>query len=127
MVFLFVLYLNRNGMKKWIIEMRDACRDVLEGYHYRYEIDTDPRRTSGSISAESGNTRAPGQFGLSQQLPNDTCIDQMPTDTQITKAQRLKTQPDVITLTCGWVSEQGLAVATGKSQTLGHFTVGGRE
>uniref|UniRef100_A0A8C6SSW7 Trophoblast glycoprotein-like n=1 Tax=Neogobius melanostomus TaxID=47308 RepID=A0A8C6SSW7_9GOBI len=52
MVFLFVLYLNRKGMKKWIIEMRDACRDVLAGYHYRYEIDTDPRRTSGSISSD---------------------------------------------------------------------------
>lgn len=83
MVFLFVLYLNRKGMKKWIIEMRDACRDVLEGYHYRYEIDTDPRRTSGSISAESGSTRAHGHFGLSQQLPNDTCIGQVPTDTQV--------------------------------------------
>uniref|UniRef100_A0A3Q3BD58 Trophoblast glycoprotein 1a n=1 Tax=Kryptolebias marmoratus TaxID=37003 RepID=A0A3Q3BD58_KRYMA len=43
MVFLFVLYLNRNGMKKWIIETRDACRDILEGYHYRFEIDSDPR------------------------------------------------------------------------------------
>uniref|UniRef100_A0A3B3DE24 Trophoblast glycoprotein 1a n=1 Tax=Oryzias melastigma TaxID=30732 RepID=A0A3B3DE24_ORYME len=43
MVFLFVVYLNRNGMKKWIIDTRDACRDVLEGYHYRYEIDSDPR------------------------------------------------------------------------------------
>uniref|UniRef100_A0A3B3ZBD8 LRRCT domain-containing protein n=1 Tax=Periophthalmus magnuspinnatus TaxID=409849 RepID=A0A3B3ZBD8_9GOBI len=85
MVFLFVLYLNRKGMKKWIIEMRDACRDVLEGYHYRYEIDTDPRRTSGSISAESGSTRVPGHFGLSQQLPSDTCIDQEPTDTQVKK------------------------------------------
>uniref|UniRef100_A0A8D2ZJT5 Trophoblast glycoprotein 1a n=1 Tax=Scophthalmus maximus TaxID=52904 RepID=A0A8D2ZJT5_SCOMX len=43
MVFLFVLYLNRKGMKKWIYEMRDACRDVLEGYHYRFELDSDPR------------------------------------------------------------------------------------
>uniref|UniRef100_A0A672GBA5 Trophoblast glycoprotein-like n=1 Tax=Salarias fasciatus TaxID=181472 RepID=A0A672GBA5_SALFA len=43
MVFLFVLYLNRKGMKKWITDMRDACQDVLEGYHYRYEIDSDPR------------------------------------------------------------------------------------
>ncbi|XP_020792846.2 trophoblast glycoprotein-like [Boleophthalmus pectinirostris] len=85
MVFLFVLYLNRKGMKKWIIEMRDACRDVLEGYHYRYEIDTDPRRTSGSISAESGSTRVPGHFGLSQQMPSDTCIDQEPTDPHVKK------------------------------------------
>lgn len=81
MVFLFVLYLNRKGMKKWINEMRDACRDVLEGYHYRYEIDSDPRL--GHISG--GNTRAQRQrgSGLSQQLPNDTCISQVPTDTHV--------------------------------------------
>uniref|UniRef100_A0A3Q1JN26 LRRCT domain-containing protein n=1 Tax=Anabas testudineus TaxID=64144 RepID=A0A3Q1JN26_ANATE len=60
MVFLFVLYLNRKGMKKWIIDMRDACRDVLEGYHYRYEIDSDPRL--GRISA--GNTRAQGRIAF---------------------------------------------------------------
>lgn len=80
MVFLFVLYLNRKEMKKWIIDMRDACRDVLEGYHYRYEIDSDPRL--GRISA--GNTRAQGQIGLtlSQQLPNDNCIVRVPADTQ---------------------------------------------
>ncbi|XP_026861088.2 trophoblast glycoprotein-like isoform X2 [Electrophorus electricus] len=43
MIFLFVLYLNRHGIRKWITEMHAACRDVLEGYHYRYEIDSDPR------------------------------------------------------------------------------------
>ncbi|XP_070823154.1 trophoblast glycoprotein-like [Chaetodon trifascialis] len=81
MVFLFVLYLNRKGMKKWIIEMRDACRDVMEGYHYRYEIDSDPRL--GHISA--GKCRAQGQVGLalSQQLPSDTCVLQVPTDTHV--------------------------------------------
>lgn len=83
MVFLFVLYLNRKGMKKWINEMRDACRDVMEGYHYRYEIDSDPRL--GHISADKGGSR--GQvhlrLALSQQLPNDTCIVQVPTDTQV--------------------------------------------
>lgn len=75
MVFLFVLYLNRKGMKKWIIDMRDACRDVLEGYHYRFEIDSDPRLRH--ISA--GNTRAHGQMALtlSQQLPNDTQAKQV--------------------------------------------------
>lgn len=80
MVFLFVLYLNRKGMKKWIIEMRDACRDVLEGYHYRYEMDSDPRL--GHISADG---RAQRHFGvaLSQQLPKDTCIVQLPTEKQI--------------------------------------------
>ncbi|XP_051263125.1 trophoblast glycoprotein-like [Dicentrarchus labrax] len=83
MIFLFVLYLNRNGMKKWIIEMRDACRDVLEGYHYRYEIDSDPRL--GHISAGNRGSRAQGHLGLSlsQQLPTDTCIIQVPTDTRV--------------------------------------------
>ncbi|XP_068426791.1 trophoblast glycoprotein-like [Clinocottus analis] len=80
MVFLFVLYLNRNGMKKWIVEMRDACRDVLESYHYRYEIDSDPRL--GHISAENGGNRA----------PSDSCIVKLPADTQVTQ---LTTSPPV--------------------------------
>ncbi|KAK1156884.1 trophoblast glycoprotein-like [Acipenser oxyrinchus oxyrinchus] len=42
-IFLFVLYLNRKGIKKWANELRDACREVMEGYHYRYEIESDPR------------------------------------------------------------------------------------
>ncbi|XP_045900093.1 trophoblast glycoprotein-like [Micropterus dolomieu] len=83
MVFLFVLYLNRNGMKKWIFEMRDACRDVLEGYHYRYEIDSDPRL--GHISADNVGCRAQRHLGLArpQQLPNKTCILEVPTDTEV--------------------------------------------
>ncbi|KAM8825961.1 trophoblast glycoprotein-like [Synchiropus picturatus] len=77
MVFLFVLYLNRKGMKKWINEMRDACRDVLEGYHYRYEIDSDPRL--GHIAAGNGGAAAAVAAAhlrpsLSQQLPTDTCM-----------------------------------------------------
>ncbi|XP_034466299.1 trophoblast glycoprotein-like [Hippoglossus hippoglossus] len=85
MVFLFVLYLNRDGMKKWITEMRDACRDVLEGYHYRYEIDSDPRL--GHIPADNTGSRAQGhlRLALSQQLPSDTCIVQDPTDMQVKK------------------------------------------
>lgn len=81
MVFLFVLYLNRDAMKNWIIEMRDACRDIMEGYQYRYEIDSDPRL--GNISTHNGGSRAQGHAGLhlSQQLPNDTCI--VPTDTSV--------------------------------------------
>lgn len=86
MVFLFVLYLNRKGMKKWINEMRDACQDVLEGYHYRYEIDSDPRL--GHISADS--RRAQRQLGISlpQQLPSDTSV--APTKTQV---KQLTTSP----------------------------------
>uniref|UniRef100_A0A8C2XJE5 Trophoblast glycoprotein 1a n=1 Tax=Cyclopterus lumpus TaxID=8103 RepID=A0A8C2XJE5_CYCLU len=52
MVFLFVLYLNRKGMKKWIVDMRDACREVLEAYHHRYEIDSDPRLRHISENAD---------------------------------------------------------------------------
>lgn len=86
MVFLFVLYLNRKGMKKWINDMRDACRDVLEDYHYRYEIDSDPRL--GHISADS--RRAQRQLGISlpQQLPSDTSV--APTKTQV---KQLTTSP----------------------------------
>lgn len=80
MVFLFVLYLNRKGMKKWITEMRDACRDVMEGYHYRYEIDSDPRL--GDISA-GGRTRRHLGLDPSQQQPSDTCITQVPTNTRV--------------------------------------------
>lgn len=45
-VFLMVLYLNRKGIKRWLNNLRDACRDQMEGYHYRYEQDSDPRRAS---------------------------------------------------------------------------------
>lgn len=52
LVFLFVLYLNRRGIKKRIYDMRDACREVWEGYHYRYEIDSDPRLSQVSTTAD---------------------------------------------------------------------------
>ncbi|XP_034031059.1 trophoblast glycoprotein-like [Thalassophryne amazonica] len=84
MVFLLVVYLNRKGLKKWIIEMRDACRDILDGYHYRYEMDSDPRL--GHSSAHSSGSVVQGHLGLppSQQLAQDTCILQIPTtDTQV--------------------------------------------
>ncbi|MEE6473317.1 hypothetical protein FKM82_009948 [Ascaphus truei] len=45
-IFLMVLYLNRRGMKKWVNNFREACRDQMEGYHYRYEQDSDPRRSN---------------------------------------------------------------------------------
>uniref|UniRef100_A0A8D0DVQ0 Trophoblast glycoprotein n=1 Tax=Salvator merianae TaxID=96440 RepID=A0A8D0DVQ0_SALMN len=45
-IFLLVLYLNRKGIKKWMYNIRDACRDHMEGYHYRYEINADPRLTN---------------------------------------------------------------------------------
>ncbi|XP_069828020.1 trophoblast glycoprotein-like [Dendropsophus ebraccatus] len=47
-IFLMVLYLNRRGIKKWLNNFREACRDQMEGYHYRYEQDSDPRRSNAS-------------------------------------------------------------------------------
>lgn len=52
LMFLFVLYLNRKGIKKRIYEMRDTCREMWGGYHYRYEIDSDPRLSQLSTSAD---------------------------------------------------------------------------
>ncbi|XP_026520950.1 trophoblast glycoprotein [Notechis scutatus] len=51
-IFLLVLYLNRKGIKKWMYNIRDACRDHMEGYHYRYEINTDPRLTSQNSNSD---------------------------------------------------------------------------
>ncbi|NXH14574.1 TPBGL protein, partial [Bucco capensis] len=45
-VFLMVLYLNRRGIKRWLHNLREACRDQMEGYHYRYEQDADPHSAS---------------------------------------------------------------------------------
>ncbi|KAF7708800.1 trophoblast glycoprotein b [Silurus meridionalis] len=51
-IFLLVLYLNRKGIKRWIYNIRDACRDHMEGYHYRYEINSDPRLTNLSLNSD---------------------------------------------------------------------------
>ncbi|XP_054845433.1 trophoblast glycoprotein [Eublepharis macularius] len=51
-IFLLVLYLNRKGIKKWMYNIRDACRDHMEGYHYRYEINADPRLTNLSSNSD---------------------------------------------------------------------------
>ncbi|XP_010883698.1 trophoblast glycoprotein-like [Esox lucius] len=89
MIFLFVLYLNRQGIKKWVTETRDACHDVLEGYHYRYEIDTDPRREQLSKGRVVAKSPANGHFGQTpsnnrlSKLPTDTCLFQIPSDTQL--------------------------------------------
>uniref|UniRef100_A0AAQ4PFT2 Trophoblast glycoprotein 1b n=1 Tax=Gasterosteus aculeatus aculeatus TaxID=481459 RepID=A0AAQ4PFT2_GASAC len=52
LVFLFVLYLNRKGIKKRINEMREASRELWDGYHYRFEVDSDPRLSQVSSSAD---------------------------------------------------------------------------
>lgn len=48
-VFLMVLYLNRGGMKRWLNNIREACRDQMEVYHYRYEQDSDPRLANVAV------------------------------------------------------------------------------
>lgn len=53
LIFLFILYLNRKGIKKRIYDLRDACREVWEGYHYRFEIDSDPRLSQVSTCADA--------------------------------------------------------------------------
>ncbi|XP_059580707.1 trophoblast glycoprotein-like [Alligator mississippiensis] len=53
LVFLMVLYLNRRGIKRWLRNLREACRDQMEGYHYRYEQDAEPRRASPATAAGS--------------------------------------------------------------------------
>ncbi|XP_068616317.1 trophoblast glycoprotein a [Brachionichthys hirsutus] len=52
LVFLFVLYLNRRGIKKRLYDTRDACREVWEGYHYRFEIDSGPGLAQVSSSGD---------------------------------------------------------------------------
>ncbi|CAB1434355.1 unnamed protein product [Pleuronectes platessa] len=49
LVFLMVLYLNRGGIKRWLNNIRDACRDQMEVYHYRYEQDSDPRLANVAV------------------------------------------------------------------------------
>uniref|UniRef100_A0A3Q3WP33 Trophoblast glycoprotein-like n=1 Tax=Mola mola TaxID=94237 RepID=A0A3Q3WP33_MOLML len=48
-VFLMVLYLNRGGIKRWLNNLREACRDQMEVYHYRYEQDSDPRLANVAV------------------------------------------------------------------------------
>lgn len=72
MVFLFVVYLNRKGIKKWITDIHEACRDVLEGYHYRYELDSDPRL--GHVSnRDPRSARVPADGGVAQ-IPSDVTL-----------------------------------------------------
>ncbi|XP_061606727.1 wnt-activated inhibitory factor 2 [Phyllopteryx taeniolatus] len=49
LVFLMVLYLNRGGIKRWVTNIREACRDQMEIYHYRYEQDSDPRLANVAV------------------------------------------------------------------------------
>ncbi|XP_006628464.3 trophoblast glycoprotein-like [Lepisosteus oculatus] len=44
-IFLMVLYLNREGIKRWLNNIREACRDQMEVYHYSLSA-------SGTIECE---------------------------------------------------------------------------
>uniref|UniRef100_A0A8D0B4A7 Trophoblast glycoprotein n=1 Tax=Salvator merianae TaxID=96440 RepID=A0A8D0B4A7_SALMN len=47
-IFLFVLYLNRKGIKLWINSLRDTCQNLMEEYQYRYEIESERHITQVS-------------------------------------------------------------------------------
>ncbi|XP_062818199.1 trophoblast glycoprotein [Anolis carolinensis] len=42
-IFLFVLYLNRKGIKTWMNTVRDTCQNLMDEYRYHYEIDSNHR------------------------------------------------------------------------------------
>lgn len=60
LIFLMVLYLNRRGIQRWMRNLREACRDQMEGYHYRYEQDADPRRAPASAAPAGSGATSPG-------------------------------------------------------------------
>ncbi|XP_006885803.1 PREDICTED: trophoblast glycoprotein-like [Elephantulus edwardii] len=60
LIFLMVLYLNRRGIQRWMRNLREACRDQMEGYHYRYEQDADPRRAATPAAPAGSRATSPG-------------------------------------------------------------------
>lgn len=60
LIFLMVLYLNRRGIQRWLRNLREACRDQMEGYHYRYEQDADPRRAPAPNASAGSRATSPG-------------------------------------------------------------------
>ncbi|KAM5248843.1 trophoblast glycoprotein-like [Ctenodactylus gundi] len=60
LIFLMVLYLNRRGIQRWMRNLREACRDQMEGYHYRYEQDADPRRAPAPAAPAGSRAASPG-------------------------------------------------------------------
>lgn len=59
LIFLMVLYLNRRGIQRWMRNLREACRDQMEGYHYRYEQDADPRRLPAPAAPAGSRATSP--------------------------------------------------------------------
>lgn len=81
MVFCFVLYLNRKGINNWVTEMRDACQDMLEGYQYRYEMDSDPRLRQVSAN---GKVQQTNKQDAARQIPTDkSSVTQIPADVAV--------------------------------------------
>ncbi|XP_007241053.3 trophoblast glycoprotein-like [Astyanax mexicanus] len=76
MMCLLVIYLNRSGIVKWVTELHAACRDVLEGYHYRYEIDSDPRLRNISTNSHPRRCMEPRP----PHAPVDARITHIPSD-----------------------------------------------
>ncbi|KAI4891513.1 hypothetical protein NFI96_004367 [Prochilodus magdalenae] len=76
MIFLLVIYLNRRGIEKWITDLHAACRDVLEGYHYRYEQDSDPRLRNLSTNSQHRLRHEPRP----PHIPADARITHIPSD-----------------------------------------------
>ncbi|XP_029771493.1 trophoblast glycoprotein-like [Suricata suricatta] len=60
LIFLMVLYLNRRGIQRWMRNLREACRDQMEGYHYRYEQDADPHRAPAPAAPAGSRATSPG-------------------------------------------------------------------
>uniref|UniRef100_A0A3B4DDX3 LRRCT domain-containing protein n=1 Tax=Pygocentrus nattereri TaxID=42514 RepID=A0A3B4DDX3_PYGNA len=76
MIFLLVIYLNRRDIEKWVTDLHAACRDVLEGYHYRYELDSDPRLRNLSANSQHHLRSEP----LPPHASSDARTTQIPSD-----------------------------------------------
>ncbi|XP_066535189.1 trophoblast glycoprotein-like [Hoplias malabaricus] len=84
MVFLLVVYLNRGGIERWLTELYAACRDVLDGYHYRYELDSDPRlRNLTNQSQHQNQSRRTEHRTQRTHIPQDTRITHVPADVKV--------------------------------------------
>ncbi|KAL4695956.1 hypothetical protein H8957_001799 [Semnopithecus entellus] len=51
---------HSRGIQRWMRNLREACRDQMEGYHYRYEQDADPRRVPAPAAPAGSRATSPG-------------------------------------------------------------------
>ena len=54
------LYVTCQAPLSWRGQRREACRDQMEGYHYRYEQDADPRRAPAPAAPACSRATSPG-------------------------------------------------------------------